>query len=47
VVVRLDGLNQPDTDTYGHAVVGAGGPAAKSSPGSWPWVAARPWSAAT
>jgi hypothetical protein len=22
VVVRLDGLIQPDTDTYGHAVVG-------------------------
>jgi sugar/nucleoside kinase (ribokinase family) len=47
VVVRLDGLIQPDTDIYGHAVVGAGGQAANVAAWSWPWVAARPWSAAT
>jgi hypothetical protein len=31
VVVRLDGLIQPDTDTYEHAVVDAGGQAANWS----------------
>jgi hypothetical protein len=33
VVVRLDGLIQPDTDIYGHAVVGAGGQAANVGAG--------------
>jgi hypothetical protein len=42
VVVRLDGLIQPDTDTYGHAVVGAGGQAANVAA----WIAALGGSAA-
>jgi sugar/nucleoside kinase (ribokinase family) len=42
VVVRLDGLIQPDTDTYGHAVVGAGGQAANVAA----WIVALGGSAA-
>jgi hypothetical protein len=39
-VVRLDGLIQPDTDTYGHAVIGAGGLATNIAARR----AAAPWS---
>ena len=42
VVVRLDGLIQPDSDTYGHAVVGAGGQAANVAA----WIVALGGSAA-
>ena len=42
VVVRLDGLIQPDSDIYGHAVVGAGGQAANVAA----WIVALGGSAA-
>jgi hypothetical protein len=42
VVVRLDGLIQPESDIYGHAVVGAGGQAANVAA----WIVALGGSAA-